>query len=541
MDANRYLRLRFLRFSVALATSALVLSFFPSVGVDAGSGDLDPSFGIGGKVMTRVGAYGGNINTLAIQPDGKIIAAGRSSNRDISYGEDFGLTRYNPDGSLDISFGTGGIVQTDYFGDQDHINAVAVQADGKVVAAGLARADTDIYFGLARYDRNGQLDPTFGMGGKVITRFAGYGDEARALVIQPDGKILVGGSAVTIRLTFDFALARYNPDGSLDSSFGTAGKVMSDFDGLITRLVLQPDGKIIAGGITTAGDTNSDFALARYNPDGSLDTSFGTDGKVTTDFNKGADFLSALGLQSDGKIVAFGDVDLPDPLRLNSQPCLARYTQDGRLDTSFGSDGKVMINDPFTAAHDLVLQANNKIIVAGLIYTREAGGTFGLARYTANGSLDASFGVGGIIATRFLGNDRAYAVALMPDGRIVAGGVTYYPGTSGYFALARYANADDRFDVHLNDEAKGRSLGLNSMTGEYLFTDCNSGLRLAGIGQLQLRGCKIIFEDSGADYTLSGKINRCALTGKATLEVQSPAKTFVIKTNDISQVLSSCH
>jgi uncharacterized delta-60 repeat protein len=547
MSAASWLHGRFARLFLALAASLLVLLVVPPIRVQAGSGDLDSSFGAGGKVITPLG-FGDRVEALATQPDGKIIAAGGSASRGIYSADDFALARYNIDGGLDKSFGSGGIVRTDFFGDQDYINAVALQSDGKIVAAGRARRGTDIYFGLARYNIDGSLDATFGTGGKVITSFAGYGDDAHALVIQADGKILVGGRAGDIsktlpgEFTFDFAMARYNEDGSLDASFGAGGKVMSVSDGLIIRLALQPDGKIIAAGTITTRDTNSDFALARYNTDGSLDASFGAGGKVTTDFNKGADLLSGLGLQADGKIVVFGDVDPPDPLNHDSQPGLVRYNPNGSLDPTFGSGGKVIATGNFSGAGALALQDNGKIIVAGLASIPGTGGSFGLARYTASGSLDPSFGEGGMITTSFLGSGSfAFALALLPDGRIVAGGETYSPGSGSGFALARYNNADDRFDVHLRDDNGRCLLRLNSTTGEYQFTDCDSGFTLAGTGALRVRGCKMNLEDSGAGYSLWAKVNTCALTGRASLQVQSQGKTFAIKARDITNALPLCH
>ena len=546
MSARSWLHDRFARLSLAFAASLLVLFVVPSIHVDAGSGDLDSSFGAGGKVITPLG-FGDRVEALAIQPDRKIIAAGVSASRGIYSADDFALARYNIDGRLDKSFGSDGIVRTDFFGDEDHINAVALQSDGKIVAAGLARRGADIYFGLARYDTDGSLDATFATGGKLITSFAGFGDVAHALVIQPNGKILVGGSAIVRskalpgEFTFDFAMARYNPDGSLDASFGAGGKVLSGFDdGLIIKLALQPDGKIIAAGTITTQDTNSDFAVARYNPDGSLDASFGAGGKVTTDFNKQADLLSGLGLQADGKIVVCGDVDPPDPLHHDSQPGLVRYTPNGSLDPTFGSGGKVIATGNFSAASALALQDNGKIIVAGLASIPGTGATFGLTRYLPSGGLDPSFVAGGVITTRFLGSDYAFALALLPDGRIVAAGETFGPGASSGFALARYNNAEDHFDSHLRSDDGRRLLRLNSTTGEYLFMDCDSGFTLGGTGALRVRGCKIILEDSGADYSLSAKVNTCALTGRASLQVQSQGKTFTIKASDITNALPPC-
>jgi uncharacterized delta-60 repeat protein len=186
------------------------------------------------------------------------------------------------------------------------------------------------------------------------------------------------------------------------------------------------------------------------------------------------------------------------------------------------------------------LQDNGKIIVAGLASIPGTGASFGLARYTSSGSLDPSFGAGGMITTSFLGSDFAFALALLPDGRIVAAGETYSPGAGSGFALARYNNADDHFDVHLRDDNGRCLLRLNSTTGEYLFTDCDSGFTLAGTGALRVRGCKMNLEDSGPGYSLWAKVNTCALTGRASLQVQSQGKTFAIKARDITNALPPC-
>src|SRR6266568_281258 len=215
-------------------------------------------------------------------------------------------------GDLDATFCTGGKVTTDFAGDSDHARAVAIQTDGKIVAAGKAtnsrRGGED--FALARYNPNGTLDTTFGTGGKVTTDFAGDADQAFALVLQTDGKIVAAGEATSSRRGEDFALARYNPNGTLDTTFGVGGKVTTDFAGNTDRafgVALQTDGRIVAAGEATAGYRGEDFALARYNSNGTLDTTFGTGGKVITDFAGDTDRAFALALQTDGQIVAAGE------------------------------------------------------------------------------------------------------------------------------------------------------------------------------------------------------------------------------------------
>src|SRR6266540_155863 len=177
-------------------------------------------------------------------------------------------------------------------------------------------------------DAPGDLDPTFGAGGKVTTVFGGD-SRAYVLVLQPNGKLVAAGVGPN-----GFALARYNPDGSLDTSFGAGGKVTTPI-GAANALVLQPDGKLVAAGSNNISP--SDFVLVRYNPNGSLDTSFGGDGKVTTAIGFGARAF-ALALQPDGKLVAAG---MGWTGSTGFESALVRYNPDGSLDTSFGAGGKV--------------------------------------------------------------------------------------------------------------------------------------------------------------------------------------------------------
>jgi uncharacterized delta-60 repeat protein len=222
----------------------------------------------------------------------------------------FALARYNSDGTLDASFGAGGIVTTDFAASLTQAFSVALQPDGKIVAAGQTFINGSLDFALARYNRDGTLDASFGTGGTVTTDFAGERsrqDRAFSVAVQPDGKIIAAGQA-TIR-SFDFALARYNRDGTLDASFGTGGTVTTSFGNgsfdFARSVALQPNGKIVAAGqVLFIG--GFDFALARYSRDGTLDASFGTGGTVTTDFAGSDDGALSVGVQPNGKIVAAG-------------------------------------------------------------------------------------------------------------------------------------------------------------------------------------------------------------------------------------------
>ena len=356
-------------------------------------------------------------SAVVIQPDGKLVVAGRTN---IAGNTVFALARYNPNGGLDPAFGTGGLVTTD-FGSTDQAFAVALQADGKIVTAG--RRGSDVI--VARHNADGSLDTLFGSNGRVITNF-GATEQALALVLQPDGKIVVAGrtNKPAPNGNFDFALARYESGGAIDITFGTLGLVTTDFGGSVDRafaMALQPDGKLVV-----AGDSDANFALARYNSDGSLDASFGAGGKVITSFG-GTDQASAVILQPDGKIVVAGQTDTG----ISIDFALARYMPDGSLDGAFGSGGRVTTN--FTGTTDdlgsaVALQSDGKIVVGG-----SSNDNFALARYTPGGILDTTFGTAGTVTTNLGGTDLLHAMTLQPDGAIVAVGES-----ADRFALARY-------------------------------------------------------------------------------------------------------
>jgi uncharacterized delta-60 repeat protein len=355
--------------------------------------DLDSSFAGGGIVTRDFADSTDEARGVAIQGDGKLVTAGVA--RIPGFG-DFALARYKTDGSLDPTFSGDGLVTTD-FGSSAEAFAVAIQGDGKIVAAGYA---SDADFALARYNTDGSLDPTFDGDGLVTTDFAGDFDRARAMVIQGDGKIVAAGWAV-VPGPCCFALARYNTDGSLDTTFSGDGRVTTDFgaDGA-QAVALQADGKIVAGGFTVVTGT-IDFALARYNSDGSLDTTFSGDGKVATNFTGDPDEARALAIQGDGKIVAAGGAGVFGIADF----ALARYKTDGSLDPSFGGDGKVRMDfaGGIDEASAMAIQGDGKIVAAGRVRVSVNNYDFALARYNTDGSLDPSFDVDGLVTTDFGG------------------------------------------------------------------------------------------------------------------------------------------
>ncbi|MFJ8631402.1 calcium-binding protein [Streptomyces sp. NPDC093568] len=395
-----------------MATGLALVLTVPGAAL-AAPGDLDPSFDGDGRVVTDFGGYDES-RGMALQPDGKIVTVGLL--QPYESGEvDFALARYNSNGSPDPGFGTGGRVITDVRGSEDYANGVAVQADGKIVVVGRTSDPETLIpeFTVVRYNADGTLDTGFGTGGTVVTEFGTGGPaEAFSVQVQANGGIVAVGSSGA-----NFALARYNGDGSLDSGFDGDGRVTTAFAGGAATafdVALQSDGKIVAAG--RAGynypANASDFALARYNGDGSLDTGFDTDGRVTTAFAD-ADVVGGVALQPDGKIVVsgFSDFDF----------ALARYHPTGTLDSGFSGDGKVTTDfgsGTLDRGSDLALQSDGKIVAAGISHA-----DFAVARYTLDGNLDGGFGIGGKVNTDLSnGFDTASAVALQPDGKILASG-----------------------------------------------------------------------------------------------------------------------
>ena len=304
---------------------------------------------------------------------------------------------------------------------------MAVQSDGKIVAAGDAGGQTAM--GLVQYTTSGALDPSFGSGGKVTNK-AGIG--IRDIEIQPDGKIIAGGFDSKGNLV----LARFLGNGSLDTTFGSKGKVSTSVAGSVAwAIALQPDGKIVAAGQKNSA-TSTDFAVSRFNANGSLDTTFGNGGAVTTDFVGYGDFARGVVIQPDGKILVAGTSS--DKVRFSGTSnlyALARYNANGSLDASFGTAGKVVTNlrnTPFVPPQITFVQTDLKGLglpspTAGRVVAVNAawGGTYRmtLAQYGTDGTLDPTFGAGGVTMFETPGGEGiTQALALRPDGKLVVAG-----------------------------------------------------------------------------------------------------------------------
>jgi uncharacterized delta-60 repeat protein len=468
--------------TVVVSACALSIVIFFSAVPAAGAYPmaLDPSFGSGGTVLTPIGdalgADDARASALALQPNGKLVAAGYA--REFR-SDRFALARYNPDGSLDPSFGNGtGTVLTAVtpiaVGPHDEIRSLVVQGDGKLVAAGYAAAvGSDEWFVLARYNADGSLDQSFnpdphatatcpgsqllfGCKGVVAIQPGGTGtsNRARSLIVQPDPsaptdpskyRYVLGGFG-KVGSVARFALVRYNANGSLDTTFGSPpspnGKVLTPVGngGVagIEALALQADGKIIAAGTAADGGVDK-FALARYNANGSLDTTFGSpptpNGTVLTPVGTGDAELKSLVVDDTGRLVVAGSASAG----ADHVFAVARYSSGGTLDTTFGSGGTTLTpigSDGGAAARSVTIQGQ-QLLVGGV--ASDAGvAQLAFARYDETGQLDTTFSSTGSVLVPVGNGEFASAASVVSDdsGRPVAAGYASNDGAHA-FALAR--------------------------------------------------------------------------------------------------------
>jgi uncharacterized delta-60 repeat protein/uncharacterized repeat protein (TIGR01451 family) len=513
-------------FVAAAMTLALVV--MSAAWAAAGQGDLDPSFGVGGLQTTDFGGIE-EAHGVVVQPDGRIVVAGDSHSN--TGAADFAVVRYNPDGSFDLSFGTGGGVKTDFNSNADLGKAVALQPDGKILVVGTTCTPANCDFALVRYNPNGSLDSGFGQGGTVVTDL-GVNDGLSAVALQADGKIVAAGSTYTmsggVLLTYDFALARYNVNGSLDNSFGTGGITVTDFGAhdAAYAVLVQTDGRIVAVGGSGSQPGAGDVALARYNSDGTLDSGFGTGGKVTTDFGSDEGAQGAV-LQGDGKIAVAGGAHTSP-----SHFLLARYNTDGTLDNSFGTSGKVS-TDPCPAgsttcsgggfANALLLRPDGRLAAAGYADSAQYTYDFAIVQYMADGNLDTSFGAGGKVTTQFrqgFENDVAFAAVVQPDTKLVLA------GRAGLdWALARYGTTSAPADLSITKAASPNPSLVGGQLSYTLTVTNNGPSQATGVTLTDTLPSTVIFNSAvatqGSCTQASGVVtcNLDSLAGGAVAQI----------------------
>jgi uncharacterized delta-60 repeat protein len=396
------------------------------------AGVLDDAFGLNGTQITVFHEstpdylYGGAF-ALVQQPDGKLVVNG-TTNRTQT------ILRYLENGVPDQAFGAEGLVQTTFYSpnSMDQAYAAALLQDGKIVIAGDTQNDnfdSNSEFGIAQFLPDGSLDLSFGINGRQATALGRSHDAARAIAVQPDGMILLAGYAsVGVYQYPMFALTRFLPNGQIDENFGENGLVYTNFstgepNNRANAMVLQADGKIVLAGHTESGFNNNGFAVARYMPDGLLDSSFGNGGKVVVSLSNKTQEAFAIALQTDGKLLLAGG---------GSDVMILRLNPDGSLDSTFGNGGKIIKDFGYTneMANAIVQQPDGKIVVAGNINNTIEGF---LARYLPDGSPDPSFDGNGLLVTEFGYDSKAYSLGLQNDGKILVGGSGDYD-----FVLARY-------------------------------------------------------------------------------------------------------
>lgn len=434
-------------------------------------GSLDLTFSSDGLVTTSIGGFQDQGNAVAVQPDGKIVQAGYAYN---GSNFDFALIRYHSDATLDNSFDVDGVVTADFGGFSNEGRAVAIQADGKIIIAGNTFNGFNQDFALVRYNSDGSIDNTFGAFGKVKTDVSGSNDFIYSIVIQSDQKIVVGGTTYN-GSNEDFTVVRYNADGTLDTDFSGDGIASADFASSIDTgisLQLQADGKLVLAGWT--GDfPYVDFAAVRFDSYGSLDNSFDSDGKVTVDIQSSYDQGAALAIQDDGKLVIGGTTNLGP----QSNFAIARLNADGSLDTDFNTTGTLLIDagpNGFDMGNTVAMQSDGKILFGG--YSSDgSSGDFALVRLLENGTLDPTFDSDGKVATDFGGNDdQAYAMVVQSDDYILLGGMSNFE-----FALARYEVTICNLTAAAT--LTGFQLNASESGASYQWIDCaNSNAPIAG-------------------------------------------------------------
>jgi uncharacterized delta-60 repeat protein len=416
---------------------------------------FDPGFGTGGKAIgltTTIAGRQANSRTVMVQQDNKIIQV--ISVFTGSY-YNFGLIRYQANGTPDASFGSNGLVTTSIGKADSYANAGVIQPDGKIVLAGsgIESVNNNNNIALARFNPSGTLDSSFGTYGKLLTRIGKHDDIANAIALQPDGKILIAGSSGDSLNVPTFGILRFNSNGTIDSTFGQNGRIAAHYGPFIrfigsvyfgqyayenaSAIKVQPDGKILVAGESYNASgcydyygglyCSSIFAMTRYHSNGDLDTTFGVKGKVTDSVH--LYYSNETALQADGKIVVIGS-------NYQNGFVTERYNANGTLDNSFGAGGVAIQQFPLpsygAAATGLVIQPDGKIIVAGSVY-KNSGSDFGVVRYTTEGRADTSFNQTGSallhVGETATTGDYVSGMALQGN-KIVVGGTSYINNNS---------------------------------------------------------------------------------------------------------------
>ncbi len=457
---------------------------FVSISANAqNAGILDTSFGSGGTVATQL-RIAATLLDMEVQSDRKVVVVGSTF-------DPMGITtvgmvaRFNENGTLDTSFDTDGYINTGFM---KEVRSVKIMSDGKILVAGYNLTGNG-RFSVARLNSNGTFDSSFG-GSGIVETSVGFSSSGYSVQILPDNKIIVAGVTQLISGGLkDFAMVKFNSDGSLDTNFGTGGRVASDlfgFDEFANDCVIQPDGKILVAGYYNDPLPNQQVAvIARFNSDGTVDNTFGTNGKVS---RIGGVFASAnqIALQSDGKIIIVGSGISP-----------VRYNSNGTLDLVF--------SNPAGNSASVQLQSNGKIIFAG---------SAAIYRYNQNATLDTTFGNGGIVVTNPSGN----VLALAPDGKILLGGTRL--NNNFEMTISRYFN-NRASAMDFDGDAKTDVSIFRPSNGQWWFSRSSDGGNYAL--QFGISTDKIV----PADYTGDGKTD-------VAIYRESAGEWYILRSEDLT-------
>ncbi len=443
----------------------LILFFLFGTNLRAQDGQLDKSFNSTGIVTTTLTGTGGigmsgTAYSTLIQKDGKIVTVGTMRDGSQSF---FCVMRYNQNGTIDSTFGIKGIDTTAIGYTDEEAFCGLLQPDGKIIAAGytsIGGAGSQRNFALVRYNTDGSRDSTFGANGIVMTAIGKSDDEIFSAALQADGKIIAAGysyTSISNQNVFVIAAARYNSNGTLDNTFGANGTLTEalEISGTLQKyteaksVAVQSDSSIVLGGYTGDGSQNY-FALLRFTPNGNLDNSFGSNGISLTSVGGVNDDINSIAIQKDGKIIAGGYSEVVSQTTDEYDFALVRYNTDGSVDKTFGSNGAAVnsIGHKSDEINSVAIQSDGKIVAAGFSEGNAYEYLFALARYNSNGSLDNSFGTNGITTSVIgaygnSGDDKAQSVAIQSDGKIVASGSSLYDNFYNLYAsaVARYTGS----------------------------------------------------------------------------------------------------
>lgn len=445
-------------------------------------GNIDTSFGIEGVVITSFSEPSFGYD-LAIQNDGKLILVGEYTGGLLG---DFAVARYLSDGSLDPSFSSDGKVSTDVNSNLDRAFGVAIQSDGKILVTGLAihqlSQSQDADYALVRYNIDGSLDNTFGNNGIITTDFGDIAEIGMSIAIQANGRILVTG----ITSNGFFTLLRYNSNGTLDLAFGESGiVVIGNAFSYGYKVLVQSNSKILVG-----GESGNDFSIVRYNSNGTLDSQFGNNGMATTNIGLNSDKFGSMIIDNNDKIVLVGGSRNQN--NSDYYNSIIRYNSNGIIDSTFGNNGiftkDLTFRDDYAAS--ILIQDDGNIVVSGLSKNiNDSEYDFSIMRITTDGLIDSLFGINGVVITDLGSNEGTADIILDSGGDLVLGGYT-----NEDFVLVKYKLNNLPLNINNSKISKNLSIfpnptsnlinvsGLNpNKENEYSIFDVNSRLIFNGI------------------------------------------------------------